>query len=254
MKKVSFAALRNRRGERLDAAFHPAAPIPAGGRARAPSIALLAHGVTSNKDRPYLVELAESLARAGIAAVRFSFAGNGASDGRFDDATPSKEVEDLGCVIDAAVATGHERIACVGHSLGGAVGLMCAARDPRITALVSLAGMVHVERFMRRQFGHLVPGEPMLGRAGCPWSAALADDAARIGSLLPHAAGITMPWLLVHGTADDLVPIGDSHEARAAAGGRPDLVALPGIDHTFTGATGVVAAAVTDWLLARGFR
>ncbi len=265
MMPPAFAAVRNGQGERLDAAFHAAVPRAAlepadapmcarsAGPSTAPTIALLAHGVTSNKDRPYLVELADSLAGAGIAALRFSFAGNGDSEGRFEDATPSKEVDDLGCVIDAAVAAGHQRIVCVGHSLGGAVGLLRAARDPRIGALVSLAGMVHVDLFMQRHFGGLSPGQPMLGRPGCPWSVALADDASRLGSLLPQASRIAIPWLLVHGSADDLVPIADSLEARAAAGGRPELRVFPGVDHRFAGAGAALSAAVTGWLVGRGF-
>ncbi len=242
MTPAAFSALRNRHGERLDAAFHPAA----GAR----MLAVIAHGITSNKDRPYLVELAESLAASGIAALRFSFAGHGGSEGRFVDATPGKEVDDLGCVLGAAAPAGFTRVVCVGHSLGAAVGLLRAARDPRGSALVSLAGMVHVARFMRRHFGRLAPGEPMLGRPDCPWSTALAEDAQRLGSLLPQAATIRIPWLLVHGTADELVPVEDSRDARAAAGGRPVLVELPGVDHRFTGASAELAAVVTPWIAA----
>jgi uncharacterized protein len=234
--------VRNPRGQRLDLAFHPAP----GAR----TVALIAHGITSNKDRPYLVQIAEAAAGAGVAAVRFSFAGNGRSEGRFEECTPSAEVEDLGALIDAARAAGFARVACVGHSLGGAVGLMRAARDERVGALVSLAGMVHVAEFMRRVFPGLRPGEPMRGRAECPWSAELGADAARIGSLLREAAGVRVPWLMVHGTADEIVPLRDSLDARAAAGGRPELVELPGADHVFSGVSAEVARFVARWLVA----
>jgi len=235
----------NRRGERLDLAFHPARG--------ATTLATIAHGITSNKDRPYLVAVAEALAAAGIAAVRFSFAGNGRSEGRFEDATPGKEVEDLGCLIDAAREAGFARVVCVGHSLGGAVGLLRASRDERVDALVSLAGMVHVADFMRRQFGSLRPGDAMRGRAECPWSTALAEDAELLGSLLPQAAAVRVPWLLVHGSDDELVPLRDALDARAAAGGRPELVELNGADHVFSGRHAEVAGVVARWLTVRGF-
>jgi alpha-beta hydrolase superfamily lysophospholipase len=232
--------LRNRHGERLDFTLHPG-PLR--------NVVVLAHGVTSHKDRPWLSELAEALAAAGIAAVRFSFAGNGGSEGRFEDATLTKEVEDLGSVIDNLIAAGFERIVCAGHSMGGAICLLRAARDPRIRALVSLAGMVHVRQFMQAQFSHLQPGRDlMLGKPGCTWTSALADDAARIGSLTQLAAGIRIPWLLVHGTSDELVPLADSLDARAAAGGRPELVELEGADHRFTGAIPQLVAAVVPWI------
>ena len=205
---------------------------------------VIAHGVTAHKDRPLLMALADAASLAGLASLRISFAGNGASEGRFEDAVPSKEVGDLGSVIDALVAWGVGKVAYAGHSMGGAVGVMRAAVDPRIACLVSLAGMVHVDAFMRAQFGHLAPGSPMLDKPECPWSPALAADAARIGSVTADAARVGVPWLLVHGDADELVPYQDALDARAAAGGRPELVTLPGIDHRFNGALPQVADAV----------
>ena len=59
---------------------------------------------------------------------------------------------------------------------------------------------------------------------------------------------VGVPWLLVHGDADELVPLQDSLDAASAAGGRPDLVVLPGVDHRFTGALPPVSDAVVPWL------
>lgn len=241
-----FDAIRNARGERLDTAFTPANGAPPSSTPEA--IVVIAHGVTSNKDRPYLIALADGLAAAGIASLRISYAGNGASDGAFEEATPTKEVADLGAVIDALTSADIRRIGYVGHSMGGAVGVLRAAVDDRIACLVSLAGMVHVHAFMQRCFGHLAYGDPMNGRPECPWSRTLEDDARRIGSVLPQAARVPVPWLLVHGDADDLVPLQDSLDARAAAGGRPDLVVLPGVDHRFTGAIPAMVDAVVPWI------
>ncbi len=242
-----FDAIRNAHGERLDTAFTPTG----GGSSSSPPerAVIIAHGVTSNKDRPYLIALADGLARVGIASLRISFAGNGASEGAFEEATPTKEAADLGAVIDALTSAGVRRIGYAGHSMGGAVGVLRAAEDDRIACLVSLAGMVHVHAFMQRCFGHLAYGEPMSGRPDCPWSRTLAEDARRIGSVLPQAARIGIPWLLVHGDADDLVPLQDSLDARHAAGGRPEIVTLPGIDHRFTGAIAEMADAAVPWLV-----
>ena len=212
---------------------------------------MLAHGVTAHKDRPWLVALAEALSAAGLASLRLSFAGNGGSEGRFEESVPSKEVEDLGRVLDAVDVWGARRIGYVGHSMGGAIGVLRAAADPRIACLVSLAGMVHVRAFFEAQFGHLPFGAPMLDKPECPWSAALAEDAARIGSVTAQAARVQVPWLLVHGDADELVPYQDALDARAAAGGRPDLVTLAGVDHRFTGAVPTMVDAVVPWLRAR---
>src|SRR5262245_27775734 len=80
-----FGDIRNTHGEKLDYTFHP-------GKASTRNLVVLGHGVTGNKDRPFVIALAESLAAAGIPALRFSFSGNGASEGRFTESNISKEV------------------------------------------------------------------------------------------------------------------------------------------------------------------
>lgn len=236
--------IRNAHGERIDAAFRE-------GRGASPpdAVVVIGHGVTSHWDRPWQTELSAALASAGLASVLVSFAGNGASEGRFEDVTPAKEVADLGSAFDALQAWGVRRFAYVGHSMGAAVGCICASTDPRIEALVSLAGMFHVHAFMQRTFGHLPYGGLMLDKPGCPWNRALEADAARLGSLTAQASAVRVPWLLVHGDADELVPLRDSEDARSAAAGRPDLVVLPGVDHRFSGAIPAMASVVVTWLL-----
>jgi alpha/beta superfamily hydrolase len=244
---AAFPVIRNAERERLDVAYTPASDgVDLSRPPRA--IVVLAHGVTAHKDRPWLVTLAEALSSAGLPSLRVSFAGNGASEGRFEEAVPSKEVKDLGCVLDSLERWGVDAIGYAGHSMGGAVGVLRAASDGRIACLVSLAGMVHVHAFFQRHFAHLPPGAPMLGKTECPWSPALAKDAARIGSVTAQAARIRVPWLLVHGDADELVPYQDALDARAAAGERPHLVTLPGVDHRFTGAVPQMVDAVVPWL------
>jgi pimeloyl-ACP methyl ester carboxylesterase len=236
--RAAASEIRNARGERLDHTFAP-------GRPGCPDVVVLVHGVTSQRDRPLARDLAGALAAAGVAVVQFSFSGNGASEGRFEDATPTKEVEDLGSILDAFSGF---RVVCVGHSMGAAVSLLRASRDPRIAALVSLAGMFHVQAFMQRHFARLRPGSPMLGKPACPWNRNLEEDARRTGSLTGAASGLRIRWLLVHGTADELVPLQDSVDARAAAHGRPELVTLEGADHRFTGAHPALLEAVVPWI------
>jgi alpha/beta superfamily hydrolase len=241
--------VRNPDGEHLDIVYLPASGTDA---SLAPDrVVVIAHGITGHKDRPWLVELSDAVARAGIAAVRMSYSGHGASQGRFVDAVPTKEVHDLGAVLDALESWGVGTLAYVGHSMGGAVGVLRAASDPRLACLVSLAGMVHVDAFFRTQFGHLAPGTPVLGNPDCPWSPTMLEEAARIGSTTAQAAAIRIPWLILHGDADEIVPYQDSLDAHAAAGGRPDFVTLHGVDHRFTGAVDRMTGPVVEWLVDR---
>jgi len=121
--------IHNRHGEVLDYSY------AAGATGNCPLL-VIGHGVTANKDRAWAVKLTEGLTAAGLASLRFSFSGNGASDGDFRESTVTKEVEDLGAVLDAV----DERpIYYAGHSMGGAVGVLRTVSDPRIKRLISLA-------------------------------------------------------------------------------------------------------------------
>ncbi|HLU40627.1 MAG TPA: alpha/beta hydrolase [Planctomycetota bacterium] len=230
--------LVNAHGERLDATLHP-------GRPDEPRIVVIGHGVTSHKDRPWLIALAEAVADAGIPALRFSFTDNGSSQGSFADATIRKEVDDPGSVLDALAG---RAVVYAGHSMGAAVGVLRAARDPRIRGLVSLAGRVHVRRFVDAQFGALRPGDAMFGKARCPLSAEFLRDARALGDVRGAAAEVAVPWLLVHGTADELVPLQDAHAAARACPRRAQVVELAGADHRFTGHEAAMADAVVAWL------
>jgi pimeloyl-ACP methyl ester carboxylesterase len=86
------------------------------------------------------------------------------------DSNISKEVEDLGAVLDKLSSS---KIGYIGHSMGGAVGVLRAALDPRINFLVSLAGMVHTKAFAEREFGTVTPGQGfMWDDSNCPLSEA----------------------------------------------------------------------------------
>jgi len=233
--------IKNQFGERLDYTFHSASK-------ESNTIVVLGHGVTGNKDRAFLVALAEELAKGGVSVVRFSFSGNGASGGRFVDSTISKEVDDLGAVIESLEDYG--RIGYIGHSMGGAVGVLRAARDSRIKFLGSLAGMVNTKDFAEREFGMVKPGAGfMWDDSNCPLSQAYMDDLRKIGSVAGEASKIRAPWLLVHGVEDDVVPITDSREIFARANEPKELVEIAGCNHVFAGeGAGKMIERVRAWI------
>jgi len=231
---------KNRQGERLDVSFHTAE--------RTDRLLILGHGVTGDKDRPLLVAVAEGLAAKGWPCLRFSFAGNGNSEGDFRTATISKESEDLQDLIGQL--PGNIQLAYCGHSMGGAVGVLTASGNPRIEAVINLAGMIHTAAFCQREFGEVTPDEGnMWDEPDCPLSQAFVDDLNAIGDLFDKVRALTQPLLLIHGTADDVVLPEDSHDAFEAAGEPKQLVIIDGAEHSFDEATyPEVVEATADWL------
>lgn len=239
-----IGVILNRHTERIAHTFTP-------GETGRRDLVVLGHGLTSDKERPWSEGLAAELQRAGIASLRIAFSGNGESQGRFEDSNLSKEVEDLGAVLDVVCDQEGWRIGYVGHSMGAAVGVLRAARDSRIRALVSLAGMVRTGEFVERLFGHLRPGrDVMLDKPHCPLTQEFLDDLRGISSVEPQAAEVRAPWLLVHGTRDELVPVQDSLDAQKASAGHAQIWLMEEADHSFSG-DGVrqMTPVVARWLV-----
>ena len=235
-----FGDIKNLHGERLDYSVHE-------GTANSKNMVVLGHGVTGNKDRPFVIALAWELAASGLFAFRFSFSGNGDSEGRFTDSTISKEVDDLGVVLDILK---DYSVCYVGHSMGGAVGVLRAIRDDRIKLLVSLAGMVHTKVFAETEFGDVTPDAGFKwDELDCPLSQAYVDDLTQIDTVVDRASQITMPWLLVHGTEDDVVPIQESREIFHKANEPKKLIEIEAGNHVFSdAASGVMLTKVVNWI------
>ncbi len=243
-------AIYNASGERLDYTF--AAGVS--NINKKDWIVILGHGVTGNKDRPVVADTAAALNATGFDTLRFSFAGNGNSEGDFRAATIGKEVADLGAVIDT-VASEYANIAYVGHSMGAAVGVIRAATDRRIKALISLAGMVDTKTFAETEFGAETPDQGVMWEEpDCPLSSDFMQDLCQlIGNVEPQVKQITIPWLLVHGTADDVVLPKDSEAVVQLRGDDVQLVVIDGADHSFNQPShkSLMTQSVADWLLSQ---
>ncbi len=231
--------IRNTAGERLDVSFHNAE--------KSDCLVILGHGLTGNKDRSLLVELADALAENGWPCLRITYSGNGESEGAFTESNITKEVADLSAIIDQ-VGSG-KRIAYIGHSMGGAVGALFAARDERVKIMVSLAGMVYTADFVKREFGDIIPDEGLMwDEPGCTLSKAYVEDLEEIGDTLAAAKEIRIPWLLIHGSADDIIPPRDSEDLFKVLRRPSALLEIEGAGHSFENHYSKLTVSISDWL------
>ena len=128
---------------------------PDGGAGRWP--ALVFTGPFTGVKEQVVGLYADRLARAGFITLAFDHRNFGASDG-----TPRQHESGAGKLADLRDATSFlasvdgvdaDRIGCVGICLGGGYALRHAAFDPRIKALVTVAGAYNDPRVMRGHFG-----------------------------------------------------------------------------------------------------
>src|SRR6185437_5888712 len=123
------------------------------------------------------------------------------------------------CVLDTMAgltflkAIQYERAALVGHSFGGAVAINAGTLAPMVTAVVAVSSQL---------FGAHVVAE-----------------------LAPR------PLLLLHGTADTILPHECSERLYERAAEPRTLKLFPGVGHRFTEAADELLETVRDWLVAR---
>lgn len=223
---------------------------------------VLVHGFKGFARFAFFPFLADRLAANGITAVTYNCSGSGVGGDleTFTDAeafaenTYTRELQDLALVIAESERRGWTgpQFGLFGHSRGGAVALLHAARDARVRALVTWAAIASVLRWTEdqmtawRERGWLeVPNT----RTGQTWrvSTSLLDDVLEhhLGrlNLRLGAATLLCPWLIVHGDADESVPVADGEQLLAASDGRAELLCVAGGTHTFNVAHGMANAS-----------
>ncbi|MFH2063683.1 MAG: alpha/beta fold hydrolase [Pseudomonadota bacterium] len=125
-------AFKNQYNETLSGTLHQ--PSSAGGLGF-----VLGHCFTCSRHTRILIDLGNMMAELGFSVLRFDFSGNGQSQGRFEESTYSKQVDEMGTAIDFLKENGADRILIGGHSMGGMVSLFTAARRTDIRGVIALA-------------------------------------------------------------------------------------------------------------------
>ena len=153
---------------------------------------------------------AKALARTGCAVLRFNFRGVGRSEGVWDEGRG--ELDDFRAAVDFMVDRfpGVELWAA-GFSFGSYVALTSGAEDDRICTLIGIAPPVN-----RYDFS--------------------------------IAKRSTKPKFIIHGEADELIPLKQVREFYAQLADPKELVEIDRANHLFDGQVGEVADALEDLL------
>jgi pimeloyl-ACP methyl ester carboxylesterase len=115
--------------------------------AKLPAVVLIGGSGPSDRDGvafgiPILGEIAGAIADAGYIVIRYDKRGIGQSGGRAESASLADYAEDVRAAVKLLTQrkdVDPKRIAAIGHSEGGSVALIAAAKDKRIAAVGLLA-------------------------------------------------------------------------------------------------------------------
>jgi len=203
-------------------------------------VVILAHGLPSGKpaisdapDEGY-PGLARRVAALGFRAAVFNFRGTGESGGHLEiDLWP----DDLAAVIDFIERDSPRpfRCAVVGFSAGGAASILQSARDERIERLITLAApadysFLAIDHDPETWFAHY----KNLGMVRAGYAGTAREWAARFTNVVPREAialSKAREIVIIHGGADDLVPVSHADILARAAGPKARKIILPGVAH-----------------------
>ena len=215
---------------------------------------LVLHGFKGFMHWGFFPELSQRIAQRGMVAVSLNTSGSGVGDDletlseeeAFFRCTFSHDLEDLDLVRQHLLENGpcvdKDRLAIWGHSRGGGMALLHAERwgDYKASVLWGPINRVKIfdeeTRLRWREEGEVqIPN----GRTGQVHRIGLdlLDDIERNATqldILGAAARTQTPTLIVHGSADEAVPLGDAESIHAALPKNTGhLCVLPEAGHTF---------------------
>ncbi len=203
-------------------------------------VAVLCHGFTASKEHKLLCDIADSLQQRGIASIRFDFNGHGESAGKLEDMTVVNELEDARKVIAYALQQPWVKdVSIVGHSQGGVVASMISGE---LGSGIRCAVLCAPAAVLREDALRGVLMDAMYDPINLPDYVSIYKGQLRIGKayletaqtlpIYETASQYEGPMLIVHGTADRIVPytygVRYKRECKNA-----ELVLLPGVDHMF---------------------
>ena len=229
-----------------------------------PTVVLL-HGFPGNERN---LDLAQAVRRAGWNVVFFHYRGAWGSGGQFSFL---HVIEDVGAVVAAVreseFAESHrideDRIALVGHSMGGFAALIAGAELSAVDCVVSMSGanLGGTARILENDperaagFAATIDGwsGPIRGPGGAELIAEIIEHADRFDTR-NHAASLAKKKLLLVAGGRDVVTPPELHHGplvetlRAVDASSLSTFVFDLADHAYSGQRMALARRVTSWL------
>lgn len=212
-------------------------------KSKAP-IAILVHGYRSDRKNSKATKLAKKLPEKGIAFLTIDLSGRGESEGKFENSTVTQYIDDLKSTIDH-VATldmiNKKKISVIGSSLGGLISLQEIINDKRVKALVLMSpvscfpwkktGNFSYDKIKEwKQKGYLHTEPARFGKLKINYT--FYEDGTQYGDISVYKQ-ISIPVLIIHGTADESVNIEASRKLKQQIK-KSKIIEMEGTDHPYS--------------------
>ena len=219
-------------------------------------LVILLHGFTSAKDRPHNIMAAAAMRDAGYATLRMDMYGHGESGGEFRRHTLFKWISNTITAIDYVRELGYSDLYLSGHSQGGLVAALAAAMEPdRIRGLVLRAPAFMIPQAARdgNLLGYTIDPDHIPDAIKTIKDLELDGNYIRVAQTICVEQAVDRyqgPVLIIHGDADDTVPLADS-ERMAKRYRQCDLAVMHGETHHFDQHPDQMQEIIRNWMQAQ---
>ena len=234
MNPVSFT---NHRNEKLSGTLHR----PKSDDVKANGFGfVLGHCFTCSRHTRILIDLSNALTDLGFCVLRFDFSGNGQSEGRFEDSTYTKQIDEMIAAVDFMKQNEADHILIGVHALGGMVSMFTAAQQNNVAGVISLAvgaSPLHPDRLLTDSQKEQLIGTGNVSFLSRGRKLALTrdffDDAARydVKEMINQIKCPVLIVLAANDTVTDSLPV---KSVIKSANQNIDFFEVEGADHMFS--------------------
>ena len=221
-------------------------------------LVLVFHGFTGHMEEQHIVAVSRMMNEIGFATLRADLYGHGSSGGRFCDHTLFKWISNALSLIDYAqkLPWAGDLYLC-GHSQGGLTAMLAAGmKCERIRGLIPMSPAIMIPEYARngRLFETSFDPDRVPDRITSPdrtWE--ISGNYVRVAQMIHAEDAIRKfrgPVLLIHGTADETVPVSCSVEAQKAYADA-ELALIPGDTHCYDDHLKDAVEAVRAWMIRK---
>lgn len=220
---------------------------------RSPLVIVL-HGFSSSKEKPHTIAACRAMREAGFATLRFDLYGHGESSGEFKNHTLYKWISNTLTVIGYARSLDFVTdIYLSGHSQGGLVAALVGGLAPDLVkGLILRAPAFMIPRCAREgnMLGYTFDPLRIPDEIDIIKGLTLSGNYIRVAqTVYPENAVDRFPGpvLLIHGDADDTVPLDDIREM-AGRYRNCSLQVMHGETHHFDQCPDLMQNIIRDWI------
>lgn len=200
------------------------------------NFAVFAHCFTCNINFTAVRYISRALAAEGFGVLSFDFTGLGMSEGDFAETNFSGTVDDLICAAEFLEKNYQAPSLIVGHSLGGAAGILAASQLAEIKAVVTIgapSAPQHVTNLLAGGIEEIKEkGAAEINIGGRPFliKRQFVEDLEE-QNLLSVIRAMRKAFLFLHSPQDLIVAVENAAELYKAAFHPKSFVSLDGADH-----------------------